>query len=544
MPTVSPVAPRPTPGLTVPLGTAQLHAVVVAGVLGSGYLLWNPSAPDLAAQVARANVAATAHGVTWWTGWFGGLSLPSYSLLAPASMAWLGVHVVGVLAVLVAAVAAGRLLHEAARPRAGAISLTVMMAADLVDGRVTFTAGMAAAVVALLPLRARRPVTAAALAIVCFLLSPLAALFLGLVAVAAGIASAAHRGTAAVVGSVLLLAGVLTQLLFPSTGRMPFTMSDTVPIVLAAAVITCTCRVRVILAAVVVQLLVLPALLVVPGAIGTNITRLTWVCAVPVVVAYARLSRRKLAVAVAAVSVWPVSDLVQQLQASHDPSSAAAYYRPLSAALSAEQRAAGPAGAGGRLEVLDSANHWASVYLVDTVSLARGWDRQADVADNPIFYRPDALNSTSYRQWLADLAVWWVAVPNAPLDYASQQEARLLRAAPSYLRLAWQSSTWRLYRVLDPTPLATHAQIDRVDPTGVTLHTDKPAVIDLRVRWTPYFELRDATGEPVAACLTDRAGWTSLSVAKAGSYRLTTDFDLQHRSPPPCATTTTRRDLP
>jgi hypothetical protein len=269
---------------------------------------------------------------------------------------------------------------------------------------------------------------------------------------------------------VLLLAGVVTQLLFPSTGRMPFTMSDAVPILLAAVVIACTCRVRVILAAVVVQLLVVPALLVFPGAVGTNITRLTWVCAVPVVVAYARLSRRKLAVAVAVVSVWPVSDLVQQLQASHDPSSAAAYYRPLSAALSAEQHAAGPAGTGGRLEVLDSANHWASVYLVDTVSLARGWDRQADVADNPIFYQPGALNATSYA--------------------------------------------------------------------------DRPAAIDLRVRWTPYFELRDTKGEPVAACLTDRAGWTSLTVAGAGSYRLTTDFDPQHRTPAPCGTTTTRRDLP
>jgi hypothetical protein len=197
VPTISPAVARRNRGATAPLGTGQLQAVVVAGVLGAGYLLWNPSAPDLAAQVARANVAATANGVTWWTGWFGGLSLPSYSLLAPASMAWLGVHVVGVLAVLVAAVAAGRLLDGAARPRAGAISLTVMMAADLVDGRVTFTAGMAVAVVALLPLRARRPVTAAVLAVVCFLLSPLAALFLGLVAVAGGIVSAAHRGTAA-----------------------------------------------------------------------------------------------------------------------------------------------------------------------------------------------------------------------------------------------------------------------------------------------------------------------------------------------------------
>ena len=74
--------------------------LLVTALLCIGYLIWAPTAPDLLAQVARAGVAARAGSVGWWTGWFGGLSLPSYSVLVPSWMATVGVQVTGVAAVV------------------------------------------------------------------------------------------------------------------------------------------------------------------------------------------------------------------------------------------------------------------------------------------------------------------------------------------------------------------------------------------------------------------------------------------------------------
>ena len=116
------------------------------------------------------------------------------------------------------------------------------------------------------------------------------------------------------------------------------------------------------------------------------------------------------------------------LRSSSGASAQAAYYQPLQAELESELRAAGPAAVGQRVEVVDTANHWGSAYL-STLSLARGWDRQADHAYNPIFYDDGALTAASYRHWLDSLAVGWVALPAAPLDYASVAEGRLIRAA-------------------------------------------------------------------------------------------------------------------
>ena len=42
--------------------------------------------------------------------------------------------------------------------------------------------------------------------------------------------------------------------------------------------------------------------------------------------------------------------------------------------------------------------------------LARGWERQLDIADNPLFYG-GALTGTRYERWLKRLAVRYVAVP-------------------------------------------------------------------------------------------------------------------------------------
>ena len=49
------------------------------------------------------------------------------------------------------------------------------------------------------------------------------------------------------------------------------------------------------------------------------------------------------------------------------------------------------------------------------IYIARGWERQLDRKLNPLFYEDEngGLDPEAYRHWLDDLAVGFVAVPDA-----------------------------------------------------------------------------------------------------------------------------------
>lgn len=509
-------------------------AVVVGSVMAIAYVGWRPLAPDLAAQIARANIVRTAGNVSWWTGWFGGLSLPSYSVLAPSSMAILGVRATGVLAAVIGGIITARLVTNARRPRAGAVAFSVAAMANLLDGRVTFAVGVTVAAAALLALQSRRPVIALVLAPASYFASPLAALFLGLVLVAVILTDPSRRRAAVGIAGLLAAVGLTMAVLFPGTGTMPFVATDLVPAGLCCLGVALCCPNRVVRASALLLMVALPLFLIVPGAVGNNVTRLAWICAAPVAVAYSSWRREVLAVVMGLLALWPTIDLVQQLSATRDPSTTAAYYAPLLGSLSTQQAHAGPAAIGERVEVLDSKNHFATVYLAGRASLARGWDRQADVANDPIFYAKDALTPASYHLWLHDLAVGWVAVPNTRLDYSAVREAALVRGGLDYLRLVWSNKDWQLYRVTDATGLAEGARVTSVEPSRVTIVTDtEPADVYMRLRWSPYLTVRNPDGTPaVGACLANVNGWLNLTLPAMGEYRVTSKFDPVHRLKP------------
>jgi hypothetical protein len=236
-----------------------------------------------------------------------------------------------------------------------------------------------------------------------------------------------------------------------------------------------------------------------------------------------------LVVIVAAVAGWPIGDLVGQLGAADTPSSQAAYYQPLQSAVAQQQDLAGASAIGQRIEVVDTANHWGSAYL-SGMSLARGWDRQADYAYNPIFYDDEALTAASYESWLSSLAVGWVALPSAPLDYASVDEGRLIGHGLKYLQLTWSSPQWRLYRVVDSAPLVQGARVTSVDGSGVVLTTTAATTVTTRIRWSPYLSATDpASGSPLSACVTDVDGWVNIAVPRAESLKLASHFDASVR---------------
>lgn len=532
-------APRlggPLAHLTVRGSSTSVLAAVTAAVLAVVYLYWTPLAPDLAAQVARADLVRHSGAGSWSTGWFGGLSLPSYSVLVPSWMAVLGVRATGVVAVLMGAAGSARLVRSAPRPRAAAVAFAVTGMADLLNGRVTFTAGLAVAVWALVALELRWRLGSLTLAVIAYLASPLAGLFLAIAVCAVIIVDRSRRRQSLAIAGLLLLVAGAMAVLFPGTGRMPFTFADAIPAALCAIGVIVLCPQRTVRTCTALLLLSFPVFVLVPTAVGDNITRLVWVGAVPVAVAYARLPRPLLAAAIAVLAIWPAADLLGQLTSAHDSSSQPAFYRPLLAELGTEQRASGPTALGRRVEVVDTVNHWASAYL-SSVSLARGWDRQADVADDPIFYDRGELSAANYHDWLHQLAVGWVALPAAALDYASVEEGKLVSGGLPYLTPVWSTPQWRLYRVDDPTSLATGATVVGETDRSITLSTTSATPVFLRLRWSPYLRLLDAdTLLPEPACVTDIKGWVQLTAPRAGTFQLTSRFTptSRLRSTPGC----------
>ena len=85
------------------------------------------------------------------------------------------------------------------------------------------------------------------------------------------------------------------------------------------------------------------------------------------------------------------------------------------------------------MEVLPEEHHWESAYVPSGIYIARGWERQLDRKLNPLFYQSAPLTGTEYRSWLDDLGVGYVAVPQAPLDYAALGEKRLIKRGPAAL---------------------------------------------------------------------------------------------------------------
>src|SRR3569623_1127166 len=102
---------------------------------------------------------------------------------------------------------------------------------------------------------------------------------------------------------------------------------------------------------------------------------------------------------------------------------------------------------GQRVEVVEPATKGAARYVGETMPLARGWERQADRTANPLFYADDShpLDPASYRAWLDQLAVAYVAVPDTRRDYASVDEAKLIQGGLPYLRQVWHNEDWTLY---------------------------------------------------------------------------------------------------
>ncbi len=250
------------------------------------YLILVPPVPDFAAQATRAAVFRQLGSATWWPGWYGGLELPTYSVIAPGLMATIGVARTGVIAAGISIWAAHQMLRDSARPRAASVVFAATVLLNLFGGRITFLIGLAAATLAVLALVRRHPWLAAIATVVSVLGSPLAGLFTGIVAAAVLISDRSRRREALFVGAATGLSLGTLAVLFHNPGVMA---SPPVQILLALVgiiLVAVACRERTIRVGALIVAIGLVICLIVPNSVGLNLTRMVWLLAAPLIVGY------------------------------------------------------------------------------------------------------------------------------------------------------------------------------------------------------------------------------------------------------------------
>lgn len=499
--------------------------ILLAAVLFGLYLLNPPNVPDLAAQTARAE-AAKDGAYLWWTGWFGGLTLPSYSVLSPAIMATLGVGLSAAVSGLVACAVAPVLFEGTRRPRAASAIFGVGVLLNVLGGRVTFALGLAAAVVAAALLRKHQAWWAGAAGVAACLLSPLAGLWLGLIAVTVAIVDPSRRRAAAGISGALIVSVLALAVIFRNSGSMAFPLWHVALALVAVAGALAFCADRSVRVGALVFGGAVILFALVPTAVGTNMMRLVWLTAAPAVVATGHIALRRTGVAFLALGalLWPTVDLSLELAKASSPAASPQYYQPLVDQVQQRAASAGTDAQGQRLEIIDPASHWSAAYVAPTVPIARGWDRQADRSANPLFY-DGSLSSDSYRAWLHDLAVRWVALPSeGSLDYAAKAEADLVRTGLPYLKQVWANDQWQLFRVVDDAPLVRGASIVEIDASELTFFAPQAGPVHLQIRWSPMLALTGLTDED--GCVRERGEWTTVDVDHPGTYTLASKFAL------------------
>ncbi|MFC0600402.1 MFS transporter [Streptomyces palmae] len=552
---------------------ALLHLLWVALLANSG--------GDLAAQDAWAEFALQHPDRAYNLSWYGGMHPVSYSVISPYLMSILGVRTTMMIAGTLSAGLLALLLVRAkvARPMWPALYGTVALVCNAISGRVTFGLGAmfglaAIAVIFAWPSKWRshrwthklaRSSLAALLAALSTMSSPVAGLYVGIVAAALWLTK--RRPASYAIGLTPVVVVGLSAWLFPFSGKQPMIFWSTLlPVITAFAIWYGapkqwrTIRVGAVLYGIGVILV-----WVIPSQIGTNITRLSMIFGGVVLIAalseYARpagldavrrtATGRKwliLVLGLTTVSIWQgVKTADDIIHTTPD----AAWNRQLAPLIDQLDRVEADRG---RVEVVPVRSHREASALAPYVNLARGWNRQADMERNPIFYgeEDEPLDPNEYRAWLDRWAVHYVVLPKDEPDVWAKSEAEMLAKGLPYLRQVWSDANWKLYKVTDPTPIADPpATVIRAGADELVLKVEAEGPVLVRIPYTPWLGLVKADGDGIKApkpvmdggrpvnqygCLTKqvqeaeegqpRDEWIVLHAPHPGTYRIAAPYQF------------------
>lgn len=510
--TLSRVARRPPAWLPAAFGAAL-------------YLLIDPHSADLAAQEFRVALFERSGFGIWNNNWYSGHHTVGYSVLFPPLGALVGAQVVGA----VSAVASGWLFSLIASARwgerayAGSLWFSAGAGALLLSGRMTFLLGAAVGLAAVWAWQQGRTALTLLLAAACALASPVAALFLGMAAVAWAVPRASRRGAAvallvASLGPVAVISG-----LFPEGGTEPFVASAFWPglagLLLVVWLLPSDERELRIGAAIYAAGVV--AAFIIDTPLGGNVTRLGSLLAGPVLLcALWGGSRRPAVLALIALpfAYWQLYPPIRDVATiSGDKSVHASYYSGVAKFLSTR-----PDAGGWRVEVPFTQHHWEAKHLALRVPLARGWLRQMDRKENELFYEGD-LTPARYERWLRSRGVRYVALADADLDYSAKDEARLVRSRPGFLRPVYRDEHWQVFAV---TPDGRRGVPSIVSGAEATVRlTDDGFVLRARSKGTALLKLNESRWWRVTSgpgCIREARGsgdTLSVVVRRPGTIR-------------------------
>jgi hypothetical protein len=541
------------------------------------FLFFANSGGDLAAQDAWAEFAGRHPDSAYNLAWYGGMHPVSYSVVSPYLMSLIGVRPTMMVAGTVSAALTALILvrlRAVRNPLVCALAGVFAFLCNALSGRVTFGLGMmfalgSVAAVFCWPYHWRhrrwaKGAVAAPLAALATAASPVAGLFLGVVA--ASLFLNRRRPGAYAIGLPPVAVVALSAWLFPFSGTQPMSFGSTsLPVVFGAAVFLLVPKewrtVRVAAAVYTIGTLLTWAI---DSQIGSNVSRLPMLFAGVVLLAAlpfaARRSRRRYALVLAFVAFtsWIGFKTVDDMVRTAPTASWTFELAPLVAKLREAEADRG------RVEVVPASSHRESSALAPYVNLARGWNRQADMERNPLFYdKENPLTAAGYRAWLDRWAVHHVVLPKGSPDHSAREEAELIRRGLPYLERIWGDANWQLYAVRNPSPLADPAAtVRQTGQDTMEIQVREPGRVLVRIPWSPWLSLVDAQGEKVRGpeeteesrkrpegspksfdnphgCVfkaaEDAEGdeWTELIAPRAGVYRLAAPYDISRGTPCP-----------
>lgn len=534
------------------------------------------SGGDLAAQDAWAEFVGQHPDSAYNLAWYGGMHPVSYSVVSPYLMSVLGVRTSMMIAGTVSAGLLALVLVRSRvvrRPVGPALMGVYALLCNAASGRVTYGLGTmfglaALAVVFCWPYRWRykrwaKALCAAPLAALATMSSPVAGLFVGLVAVALFLQR--RRPGAWALGLAPAAVVAVSAWAFPFSGTQPMAFgSVVVPLLFAVAgyaLVPVEWRtVRITSAVYAVSILLV---WLISSQIGSNITRLAMLFGGVVLLAALPFTARRtlrwyaLVVCVVGFVAWTgVKSVFDVVRTTPE----AAWARELAPLVSHLQRAGADKG---RVEVVPARSHREASALAPYVNLARGWNRQADMERNPLFY-DDSLDAADYHEWLRRWAVHFVVLPkDAPDGDGGEQERKLIQQGLPYLREVWGDGNWQLFAVSDPVQLADPpAVVERAAQGQITIRVPRAGRVLVRVPYSPWLGIVDENGDGlkppreteaskhradgtpktytnVNGCLMetdeDPYGdrWTTLLAPRPGTYRLAAPYHLPRGTPCP-----------
>ena len=525
---------------------APRAGVALAAVLLGLWLIADPHTPDLAAAVYRLGLFRHLGLAVWDEHWYAGHHLPGYSLLFAPLASLLGLRLVAALCVLASVALFERLMlavyGRSAQWAAACFALAAL--ADIWIGRLAFALGVSFAMAAVLALVRGRSLSAGVLAALCAAASPVAGALLALAGLTQALSRRSPRAALALTAPV---AAVLIPLnvLFPEGGVEPYPIVSFAATVLVVVTFLWALPPAQPLLRVggVLYLLSCVLCLLVATPMGSNIERYAVLLAGPllvcallstsdgpiaggalgtdrVAVSEVAVRRRLTPAAALALCVWAVwvawGPVRETLAVAGNESTSASYYAPV------ERFLAERGGVPVRVEVPLTRSHWETALLAPSVSLARGWEKQLDVRFDHVLLAP-GLSAASYRRWLEQQAVGYVALPDTALDPSSAQEGRLIRRGLPYLREVSSSRHWKIYAVSSAIPLAFGpGHITALDHDSFALWASSPGSFLVRVHFTRYWTVSRG-----AACVgAAQGGWTSVAVRAPGEVIVRARFSL------------------